>query len=163
MSPFLLLKIAIPFILVGLCGFAYHHAYQSGFDQATSLFEKKQLQATQAHNDKLNAERAGFQATMEELDQRYKGLHDVKLKNDAVLLSLQSKRLSIPARCPAHATESGNPAAASVGDDYGSAELEPAFAENIFRVTTDGDTAISQMNLRLQTCIDAYDAVRNLE
>lgn len=93
--------------------------------------------------------------------QAAKEKEDAKAREDALVERVRTgeRRLSIPvARCvPADGSASPGAAAAEGGGaGQARAELDPATAERILRITRDGDEAIRERNL----CVDAYELMR---
>lgn len=66
-------------------------------------------------------------------------------------------RVSVPARVPACAAGSGQPVGPLAGPGQAHAELDPAFAQHLVRITSEGDAAIVELN----ACVDKYNAVRD--
>lgn len=100
------------------------------------------LATTQAISDKLNQEQT----------------HAQNLQNRLVSdLRSGAQRLSIPAHCPQPGGAPGANAPPADGTaDTPRADLDPATAETLVSIATDGDQAIRERNV----CVDAYNAAR---
>ena len=89
--------------------------------------------------------------------QHQQELDHVQIERDGLRDRLRSGavRVSVPARVPTcqPGPDGDHPVALP---DQARAELDPAFAQDLVRITSDGDSAIVDLN----ACIDRYNAVR---
>lgn len=116
---------------------------------------QQQQESAQAATERLIAER-------DALDRRHtQEMEDARSENDRLLAAVRSgeRRLSVRARCPSVPADG---ATTGVDDAGTRAELDPAAAERIIALGTDGDEAIRQLNA-LQDYIRAQQAAAAVE
>lgn len=101
--------------------------------------QAEELHKQQAQEARINALDA----------QHHKELEDAKTENDRLRDQLRAGtvRVRVPAHCPADSnTVRKAGTAASLADGARSAELDPAFAQQLAGITGDGDKAIRKLN-----------------
>ncbi|RGE46121.1 hypothetical protein DZC30_04965 [Comamonas testosteroni] len=150
----LLARLMLPLAALALLYAVDHRAEQRGYDKA-------QLQAKTSELSQLSfaIERSGQLATRlgQITDDNLKDKADAKHSIDALSADLRSGALRLSVRTTGQPPASGGSAAAGPGQAR--AELDPATAEALVRITADGDNAIRDLN----TCIDQYAEVRRAQ
>ena len=105
------------------------------------------LTAQQDLNEGLALRDAAHTKEMDHVQSELNSFRD-RLRSGAV-------RVSVPARVPA-CQPGPDPVGPLALPDQARAELDPTFAQDLVRITSDGDAAIVDLN----ACIDRYNAVR---
>lgn len=150
----LLARLVLPLAALALLYAVDQRAEQRGYDKAqleTSISELGQLS--------FAIERSGQLATRlgQILETNLKDKANAKQSIDALSADLRSGALRLSVRTTGQQPASGGLTAAGPGQAR--AELDPATAEALVRITADGDNAIRDLN----TCIDQYAEVRHMQ
>lgn len=144
-------KLVLPLAVLALLYAVDQRADRRGFDRATA-------QARQSEIDRLAfaIERSSQLATQigQILDNNRKEKTDAAQKMDRLIGDLRSGALRLSIRTTGQ--DSSNHGAAS-GAGQARADIDPADAAALVRITNAGDDAIRDLN----TCIDGYNAVRS--
>jgi hypothetical protein len=116
----------------------------------------------------LNAKARETEQAMAQVAQTYgqtlrKANNAAKVKEDKLRADIASgeRRLFIPVKAPECAISAASDTATASGDNSGtaSAELDRQTADDLVRITSEGDTAIRKLN----ACIQTYETLRGMK
>lgn len=158
-----LLIVAVAFVLTYALRMAYQHGVDTGQATVQLQWDADREERAQAANRSLIALQNRSDRLADQLHDQETTLHQEKTHAQAEMDRLRasvragSVRLFVPtegAACPGSpAPEGASPAG---GSAKARAELDPATADALVAITSDGDSAIRDLN----ACIDRYNTVR---
>jgi len=142
----------ILFVLIGSVSYFYGH--HKGYDESqteVALQVAKANEAARATEQSLNSKITDLTTQLVKVQneaQKQIAKRDADIANGKLQLYVRTKGTVCPT----------TNAPATSGPDTSTAQLDPAFAQSLVRVTDDGDTAIRKLN----ACIATYNQVKDM-